>query len=179
MKGKEFQQTAEHAQITEDITKELVCGQQHKRKTAQNCKQEKEIRACNDVKRLEHRTDALLQCCLDRCCTKDRSNVRKKVSSQLLWKRIKQQPQMWQRAGVRPERTTERWSPECSERDGGAKEGLLEVWLQVIYRWAKDRGKNQLGDKKTQTYKTLRSYINSSSDFFMVGLIIWIHKKGR
>lgn len=108
MKGEEFQQTAEHAQITEDITKELVCGQQRKRKRTQNCKQEKEIRACNDVKRPEHRTDALLQCCLDRCCHQRQSHMRNKVSSQLLWKRIKQQPQMWQRAGVRPKRTTER-----------------------------------------------------------------------
>lgn len=73
MKGEEFQQTAEHAHITEGICKELVCGQQRKRKRAQNCKQEKEIRACNDVKRLEQRTDALFhdcskQCCLDRGC---------------------------------------------------------------------------------------------------------------
>lgn len=57
---------------SEGISKELVCGQQRKRKRAQNCKQEKEIRACNDVKKPEQRTDALFhdcskQCYLDRC----------------------------------------------------------------------------------------------------------------
>lgn len=40
--------------------------------------------------------------------TTDSNNVRNKVPSQLLWKKIHQQAQKWQRAGVRPERTTER-----------------------------------------------------------------------
>lgn len=50
----------------------------------------------------------------------------------------------------------ETWSPECRERDGGAKEGLLEVQLQVIHWSVKERGKKPTWWQKTPDIQNIK-----------------------
>lgn len=107
MKREEFQQTAEHAQTTVRASVKNWCVVSNVR--------EKEHRTANKKRKLElvvmwrdfSMTAPSNDAWID-AVTTDSNNVRNKVPSQLLWKKIHQQAQKWQRAGVRPERTTER-----------------------------------------------------------------------